>query len=220
MSLSAYSLVSLEEIKEALSVSGASKDGALESILNGVTDEIEDYVGRQIVSRGSLTEYHTMAAAGVAIDTSELLTLEYPILTVTTIHEDVATPRAYGAAALLTLGTAYEIVKGAKPRSLIRRLNGGAGLPWSWYVGHRAIKVVYTAGYTLATVPDRIRRVALEYASVLWDQHKRGQYGVSGQSDGLGNYTRFASPQLTDAMKATLYGERRHSFYETGERDT
>jgi len=75
VSLSAYSLVSLEEIKETLSVSGASKDGALESILNGVTDEIEEYVGRQIVSRGSLTEYHTMAAAGVAIDTSELLTL-------------------------------------------------------------------------------------------------------------------------------------------------
>ena len=219
MSLSAYSLISLEELKDSLSISGNAKDGALESILNGVSDEIEDYLGRQIITRGSLTEYHTMAAGGVALDTCELLTLEYPVLTVPTIHEDVATPRAYGASALLTLGTAYEIVKGAKPRSIIRRLNGGAGLPWSWYVGHRAIKVVYTAGYTLAIVPERIRRVALQYAAVMWEEQKRGAFGVSGASDALGNYTRFAAAQLTDAMKTTLYGERRHSFYETGERD-
>jgi len=216
MSLSAYSLLSLEDLKEQLSVSGGGKDTVLESILGRVTDEIEQHLGRQIVSRGSLTEYHTFQTDGAAVFDSELRTLDFPILTVTSVHEDIALPHTYGSSALLVVGTGYEVVK---PRGIIRRLNGGTGLPWNWDTGSRAIKIVYTAGYTVATVPYRIRGVAIGYAGLIWEEHKRGGYGISGQTDALGNFTRFAMPTLNDDMKDRLADEKRPSFWTSGERD-
>lgn len=219
MALSPYSLMSLDELKSSLSISGNSRDDALEAILNRVTDEIEDFLDRQLVTRGSLTEYHTMSACGADVYSSGLRTRDWPILTVTSIHEDTALPRTYGAAALLVVGTHYEIIKDARPRSLIRRLNGGAGLLWDWATGHRAIKIVYTAGYAADAVPERIKAQALRYASILWEEQKRGGYGMSGQTDALGNFTRFAMPQLSPEMKSALTNDRRNSFWESGERD-
>jgi hypothetical protein len=221
VSLFAYSLLSIEELKEHLQVSGEGKDHLLEMILTRVTDEIEDYLGRHIITRTTaveatrLTEYHTAPA-----DFYELRTLQWPIITVTTVHEEILSPRLYGASALLVEGTNYEVIKGAKPRSIIRRISY-TGTPYPWLTGHRAIKVVYSAGYAdTANVPQRIKAVALRYAEIIWDEHKRGAYGVSGQADGLGNYTRFASPTLSPDMKGSLANEMRSSFWESGERDS
>ena len=59
-------------------------------------------------------------------------------------------------------GTGYEVVK---PTGIIRRIEG-AGVPRAWDVGHRAIKVVYSAGYAdPASVPARIKSVALRYVA-------------------------------------------------------
>jgi hypothetical protein len=210
--LSPYSLLTLDELKDALSIAGTGKDTALEGILNRVTDEIEDFIGRQIVTRSTLTEYHSMAS-----ETDELLTRQYPILTVTTVHEDVALPRTYGSSALLVVDKDYQIVKAAQPRSVIRRINGGIGLPWAWLPGSRAIKVVYTAGYAAGSVPERIKAQALRYAALIWEEQKRGAYGISGQSDALGNFTRFAVARLTPEIQGALVNEQRPSFRETGE---
>lgn len=221
MPLSPYSLLALDEAKDYLGVAGTAKDGALEQILNRVSDEIEQYLGRQIVTRGAgaslLTEYHSMVdPQGFPVYTADLRTLEFPIIGITTVHEDTATPRTYGAGALLTAGVGYELVK---PAGLIRRIEN-PGTRLNWATGHRAIKVVYQAGYaTVADVPGRIKGVALRYAAVVWAEVKGGSFGLSGQSDSLGNFTRFAPTMLTDAMKATLEPERRISFWESGERE-
>lgn len=224
MSLSTYSLLSLDEFKASMSIPGSAADFALELILNRVTDEIEDFLGRQIVTRTTadpltrLTEYHTMWASGARVDTDELFPREWPIIAVTTVHEDWALPHTYGASALLVVDTDYQVVASAKPRSLIRRLNGGTGLPWRWATESRSIKLVYSAGYaTTAAVPARIKAVAQRYAALLWDEQKRGAYGISGQSDSLGNFTRFAAPQLSADMQRALANEQRNSFWESGE---
>lgn len=212
MSLSTYALVSLTELKDHLSVGGAGKDVALEDIINRVSDEIEQYLDRQIVTRGSLTEYHTFTEGAC-----ELRTLERPITAVTTVHEDTSLPRTYAATTLLVSGTDYHAVN---PSGVIRRING-AGLLRSWATGYRAIKVVYAAGYaSTAAVPTRIKTVALRYAALIWDEQKRGAFGVSGASDSLGNYTRFASAQLNSDLRAALAPERRWSIWESGERDS
>ena len=218
--LSPYSLLALEELKDYLGVAGTGKDTALEGILNRVSDEIEQYLGRQIVTRGTgtglLTEYHTMTdPQGFPVYTADLRTLDWPIIAITTVHEDTGTPRTYGAGALLTVDVGYELVK---PSGIIRRIQG-LGTRLNWATGHRAVKVVYQAGYaTTSDVPSRIKGVALRYASVVWAEVKGGNFGMSGASDTLGNFTRFAPAMLTDAMKATLEPERRISFWESGER--
>lgn len=217
MPLSAYALVSLEELRAHLGVGGNAKDTELEQIVNRVSDEIEAHLGRQIVTRGNLTEYHTLRSGGEPVSDDELRTLEWPIITVTSVHEDTATPRAYGASALLADGTGYEVVK---PKGIIRRIEG-LGTPRYWSTAHRAIKVVYSAGYAdVDSVPARIKGVVKDYAALLWGQQKRGDFGISGQSDAVGNYTRFTVAHLTPEMKVALAPEARHSFWESGERDS
>jgi len=216
MPLSTYALMSLAELKAHVGAGGSAKDADLEEVINRVSAEIEGHLGRQIVTRGNLTEYHTMRADGTAVEASELRTLEWPIIAVTSVHEDTATPRTYGAGALLVDGTGYEAVK---PKGIIRRIVG-SGVLGVWNTGHRAIKVVCSAGYaTTAAVPAEIKAVALRYAALVWGETKRGDFGMSGMSDALGNYTRFAPAQLTPEMKAALAPERRLSFWESGERD-
>ena len=223
MSLSSYALVSLDELKDHVGAAGSSKDSVLEGVINRVTDEVEAYLDRWIVcpaadaTRGTLTEHHTFTADGVAVCSSELRTLEWPIRSVTTVHEDTSTPRTYGASALLVAGTDYEV---AKAKGLIRRLSG-AGVPCPWNTGHRAIKVVYTGGYaTTADVPYRIKAIALRYAALVWDEQKRGAFGTSGASDSLGNYTRFAPAQMSGEMRDALAGDRRLGCWLSGERDS
>lgn len=202
MPLSEYALVSVAELKEEVQIQGAGKDLALESIINRVSDEIEAYCrGRQIVTRGASTEFHTISRPD-----SELLTLDWPIISVTSVHEDTVWPRTYGESFLLTPDTEYEVVK---PAGLIRRLDTGFG-PTSWATGHRAVRVICTAGYAdTAAVPAHIKAVALRYAALIWAEMERDQHGVSGASDTLGNYTRFAPAKLTDDMKRSLAADRR-----------
>lgn len=217
MAVSTYALVSLTETKEHLGVPGTQKDTALEGIIDRISAEIEQFLRRQIVTRGALTEYHTLQAQGSLVERSVIRTLERPIISITTVCEDTATPRTYGASTELVAGTGYELVK---PKGLIRRIDG-AGTLKCWATGHRAIRVVYTAGYaTTAVVPANIKAVALRYAALVWGEEKRGDFGVSGASDQLGNYTRFAPAQLTPEMKSALLPEARRSFWESGERDT
>ena len=215
MPLSAYSMLSLGELKDYLGVAGDAKNGALEDIANRVSDELEQFLGRQIVTRApGLTEYHTMRAEGGEVHTADLRTLEWPIIAITSVHEDTATPRTYGAGAALTVDVGYELVPAA---GIIRRIEG-LGTPRNWATGHRAIKVVYTAGYaSTETVPARIKGVALRYAALIWAEVKSGSFGMSGQSDSLGNFTRFVPAQLTEPMKAALAPEHRISFWESGE---
>src|SRR3972149_3628258 len=105
MALSTYALVSLAELKAHVGAGGSAKDADLEEAVNRVSAEIEAHLGRQIVTRGSLIEYHTMRADRTAVEPSELRTLDWPIIAVTSVHEDTATPRTYGAGALLVDGT-------------------------------------------------------------------------------------------------------------------
>jgi len=216
MPLSDYSVLSLEELKEYLAVGGDAKNLVLEQIANRVSDEIEQYLGRQIVKRPTaLTEYHTMQASGSPVCSPEIQTLDWPIIDVTSVHEDVAVPRTYGASWALTVDVDYEVVKST---GLLRRIQG-LGLPIPWATGSRAIRLVYTAGYaTPDAVPARIRGVALRYAALIWAEVKNSSFGVSGQSDTLGNFTRFVPAQLTEPMKATLDPERQGSIWQSGER--
>jgi hypothetical protein len=142
MPLSTFALVSLQELKDHLGSGGAAKDSVLETVINRVSDEIEDYLERQIVTRGTLTEFHTFTAAGVAFYSADLRTLEYPIASVTTVHEDSGVPRTYGAGALLVADTDYQVVK---PSGVIRRISG-LGQPMNWATGLRAVKLTYAAG--------------------------------------------------------------------------
>jgi hypothetical protein len=114
------------------------------------------------------------------------------------------------------VGTDYELVK-AVPRDFIRRLSSGS--PTSYEAsGTRAVRLTYSGGYAnTATVPSHIKLQAKRYGALMYREITRGLQGVSGQSDALGNFSRFGPAQITDDMAEALRDERRMDLYETGE---
>lgn len=209
MPLSPYALATLAELKEYLGGQGTGQSTRLENALNTSSAVIENYLGRQIVSRGALEEYHTFRALR-----SELLLLDWPVLSVTDVWEDET--RAYATA--LTVDADYIV---SKPSGSLLRIGGANAGEEAWATGFRAVKVAYTAGYVVANVPWDIRDAALWVAAHLFSEAERKSWDVSSKTDGLGTVTRFTLSRLPGYMKDQLVAHRRvHGAGRTGERDS
>jgi hypothetical protein len=217
MPLSPYALATVAEFKTHVNVSGIGQDENIAGALNRASDVIEQYLDRLLVKReDDRTEYHTMTAGGLDICTDKLWTMEYPIISVVSIHEDTAWPRTYGASSLLVEGTDYIVLKS---KGLIRRI--GSGGSRNWATGLRAIRLVYEPGFDgVAAVPERFKLVALRFAALIFREKERRSQGVLTESEPTGQYARFGPATLTDDMKADLYPERRLEFSRTGEYDS
>jgi hypothetical protein len=208
VALSDYALVSVDEARAWFNVQGTEKRDLIELVINTATDAIESHLRRELVTRGSLTEWHSPDNA------SEIYVLDYPIISVTTVHESSVWPRVYDATSLLVEDTDYQVMKKV---GKIRRI--GTGGVRVWESGARRVQVVYTAGYAnTASVPYRLKKPCLKLGALLWAETTRNQFGVSGMSDGLGNWTRFAAAGITGEIAADLETERRIEFSRTGER--
>ena len=217
MSLSTSALVTLEEVRRHLGLpdGATTKNGLIEDCANRASDIVSGYLDRQLVNVSSYTEYHTFQnPSGVWFWSPSLSTRQWPIITVTSVHECSTWPRTWASSTLLTADTHYTV---SKPYGVIHRL--GTSGATSWASGLRSVRVIYTAGYTQAAVPQRIKAVVLRLVGAMWAESERKLHGISSQSDQLGNFTRFSVARLTDDMKGELTGERRARFFETGEVD-
>jgi hypothetical protein len=229
MALLSYALLSLDELKDYLTISGSGQDNRLEEIINDTTDEIERFLRRQIVTRGTIVEYHTMKVNSRDLVLDELRPYQWPIISITELNEDLNWPRTYPTSSRLVLDTDYQIVKG-QPRDYLRRLAGGSiAMGWYWPTGMRddnlsyapaarPIRLTYSAGFAdTASVPRRIKLQAKRYAALLWREIDRKMQGISSQSDALGNFQRFWRGEIPQEMADALQDERRLEFYETAE---
>ncbi len=204
--LSAYALVDIDEFKEWLGEpEGDAKDEIMRSAINSASDRIENYLGRHIISRGSITEYHTFTSGNQDYD---LYTKQWPIISVTSVHED--TNRGYGADYLLTVNTDYIVIQ---PEGVLIRTNSSTSEQQLWSTGFRAIKVVYTAGYaTRDDVPNGLKRICLNFAAEIYKEITRQNFGMSDISDSVGSYKRFGPAILTSGMEKELDFYRRYTF--------
>lgn len=218
MSVANHALVSLATLKAYLVVQGSSQDANLERAINAATELIEQAMGgREVVSRGSLTEYHSLGPEDI---TPEIMVGQWPIATVTSVHESVGWPRTYDATTVLVEGTDFELVK---PVGIIRRLTSGG--PRQWATGSRAIRVVYSGGYkgqdgnpaTAEDVPARLQQVALYVAASIFKEGDLKRWGVSSVSDAQGSVTRFMG-HLPPSVKDILRGSRNYNVHRTWER--
>lgn len=210
MALAANALLSVEELKEYLSPSATKTDldPSLEACINRVSSLIEDALNRKLVSQGSITEYHSIEAGG-----SNIWTSQYPIVSVTSVHESSA--MTYDATTLLTETTNYIV---SKPSGRLIRVSNSS--PDIWLAGFRAVRIIYLAGYrspagapsAAGGLPQRIVDAALKVAAKLWAEQERGLWGLSGQSDGAGNWTRFEAAALSNDILQNLLGDRRPSY--------
>src|SRR5574341_1623648 len=232
MALSAYALRTVAAQKTLWTLAGNGQDPLIEQCINDASAMVERAWGRDIVSRGALTEFYpkdTGSAVFVSpaailmtdpmlrfsgqgsggLAAANLYLNEWPIVSVTSVNEDSA--RVYGSGSLLVADTDYVI---QKQSGKLVRVSGATPKPWLW--SWRAIKVVYIAGYQNMSgtivgadpVPFEILRVFDEL--VTWIYRQRGGFGGSREAglvsmtDAMGNRTFTGPAYITSAMQGAL----------------
>lgn len=195
MAAETWSAITSTEFRERFGAGGTGEAANIDAACNIATMTMEQRIDRLIVSRGSITEYHTLGPLDCF---SSIYLGQWPWITVTSVHESLSNPPVYDATTLLVDGTGFEKV--APDR--LRRLS--SGVPASWARGNRAIKVVYTAGYAnTAAVPWDLKHVAFVIAAAIFEEQTKHRFGISSASDGAGNFQRFVgyfTPQLDELL--------------------
>ena len=139
--MATYDLVTLDEVKDFYGKVGSTSkdDDLLEDIITRISNVIESYINKNILSR-SYTEYYD------GLGVSNLLTNQYPIISIDSIYED--NTWVWGSNS--TVGsTDYRIHEDGNRVVFLTVLGKGT----------QNIKIVYTAGY--AAVPNDIKQVCI-----------------------------------------------------------
>lgn len=221
MALVAHALLTLNEAKQYLVAPGTQADQNLEVAINAATDVMESRLDRRIVSRGNITEYHTVEPR-----TSVIRLSEKPTKSVTSIHESTDWPRVYDSTTLLASSGTLQGYEVDTEAGLVRRISYGLETWWAW--GRRAVKVIHEAGYkgpdpnwsgtsTLPAIPWDLKQLALAITSAIYSEGERKGWGIASQQDPIGNIVRFMGwvpPSLMDQLDAI----KRIEFERTWER--
>jgi len=173
----------LNEVKEFLQITSTNDDSLITNMISRTTKMIQDYLGRNIFSR-TITELQS--GDGM----TSLITLrEYPIISVTTIHDDPN--RTFGSGTLLIKDTTtvegdYIIIDEDDPDGE----NAGEILCVDGVVfskGDKNIKVVYIAGYATASIPKTLVMAQIDLVAFFFrnkdmrlgiDSYRLGQFSV------------------------------------------
>lgn len=199
------------ELKPFLEI--ATADGAKNTLLDLLSDTaralIESYLDRLLVTRGSITEFHSIWRPQSAIYLTQ-----WPIIPtagdVTSVHEDAN--GSYDASALLTVTTDYTI---SAPAGKIIRVSSAVAT--TWLAGYRTIQVIYTGGYAdTASVPADIKYECLRIIGAMWSEASMKQFNMSSIADDLGNVSRFVPPGVNADARRALDGYRRMEQSPTG----
>jgi hypothetical protein len=178
----------------------------IEAVITGSSAIVENYLGRNLVTRGTLTEYHWIKRAD-----HELYLSQFPTITVTSVHEDSS--RGYGASYLLTANTDYVVI--SDEGKLLRTSSATSGVR-NWLTGFEAVKVIYTAGYAnTAAIPETIKDVTKRHTREVYREMKDKLAGVSNISDAMGTVARIGPAMLTTGMKRDLFAYRKLEFGRT-----
>ncbi len=198
--LSAYALLSEAEFLVEVGGSGSAGNDH-RSAINDATFRIEEHLGRKLISRGAITEYVTLRDEhDAAVSAKTLFLAEWPLIALTSVHE--TTSKTYDATTLLTENTDFLVE--STVNGTLTRLCGDSTTTWD--TSHRAIKLVYTAGYaTAAAVPEVIRAAGRKLAARIYQEQSNKEWGTISKSDGMGSATRTAPAGITKDIAALLY---------------
>lgn len=221
MDLISHALISLDELKGYVVATGDQANVNLTSAINGATEIIESRLDRRLVSRGSITEYHSPEVSSTTIRLSER-----PTHTLTSIHESIDWPRVYTSATLLAASGTLQGYEYDAEEGVVRRISYGSEILWA--CGRRTIKVVHEAGYKgciqgwtgtsdLPAIPWDWKKLALAVAASIHMEGERKGWGISSQQDATMNLVRFMGwipPSLMEQIDAA----KRIVFEKTWER--
>ena len=198
-------LCTVQNVKDALGISGSSQDSLITFFVNGANTAIKRYC-RSNLEQATYTDY--LDGTGL----NSILLRETPVQSITNIWLDQAgyygQGSGFASSSLLTAGVDYALMPDFQKDSshhdwsgsgMVRRLGlgtasyfvvsnstiaGGAKFA-VWPVGVGNIKVTYVAGY--ATIPDDLTFAATSLAT--WCYNSRTQPGYVVANEALGAYS-------------------------------
>lgn len=171
-------LTTRASVKELLGIQSAitAYDAVIDTLVAAVDGLVEDYCDRHFADT-TYTEYHD----GVH-NQRQILVRNYPIISVTSIHDDAA--REYGSATLISSDD-YTFETGDDADGIVY-------LDLSLSRGQRNIKVVYRAGYASGSIPKPLSRAADLLCASIYNRRK----GAGRTSESLGNLSYSAAPEV------------------------
>lgn len=203
-------LVTVAEAQDYLDLAGSKKDKTLVAVIRRWSAIIERHLDRTdaLIIDTDVTEWHPKEPGQII--GSELHLIDWPVQSVTSVHEDPEL--VYGADTLLTEGIAGDyIIESSNGHGKLIRIDNK--FPTHWDNNYRAIQVIYKGAYAdIASVPQDIKDIVLRGVGLEYRELIRQQQGVSSMSDATGNVTRFFHARLTDDMKRELGNYRRVEY--------
>jgi hypothetical protein len=176
---------------------GVKSQAALLEVIESTSEEIETWLRRRIVSRGSITEYHE-----VMTSTADLYLKQRPIVTVTSVHE--TTDRTYDSTTLITENTGFLVY--LEDGRLVRM---SAAARTAWIAGGlKSIQVIYSAGVaTIHDVPADIKSVCRELVASRYREIVERSQNQESTSDDFGTVRR-RPPMMTGGQVKRLAPHR------------
>ena len=195
-------IITFAEALQELDITDVKSDATLLGIIEASTDEIEGFLCRKLVTRGTITEYHEFRLL-----TADLFLKQRPIIAVTSVHETGA--RTYDSTTLIVEDTDFIVYT---DDGRLVRMSSSARKAW-FTRGLEAIQVVYTGGYaTVHNVPRDIKKVCAELVAMQYREIVERAQNQQSVSDDFGTVRRFGPPMLTTGMRARLWKHRNVDF--------
>lgn len=181
----------------------------LRLLINDASENLEDFLELEIISRGLITEQLDVRR----LDVATVWTLQRPILSVNELNSD--TVRSFGATTVIP--AADYVVD--NERGKITYLGEGGSLPTYFAAGLQSVQIEYWSGYkTRADVPRVIASSVLETVAIYYYHLSRKQFGVNSISDEQGNRTYMKFDFLPEEVKRNLSSKRRRIYARQGSR--
>lgn len=200
--LASQALISFDEAARFVREATSGDPVVGEDIAIQGSEEIEKILDRQIVSRGTITEFHWFRRLS-----SKLFLQQWPVLSEPGIQIYEDDTLAYGPATLLTKDVHYRV---NSDEGSVTRLDGNT--PIAWLSGFEAVKVIYAGGYTQAAVPADLKAIALQLFAAQWGETVSGAVRVQSVNDAFGSRTFFGPAELSSHQLLRLKRHRRLTF--------
>jgi hypothetical protein len=199
-------LISLANVKTLWGITDSSQDAVLNLLIAQCSARCATYVGH-VLEATNLTEYYR------GTGTCDLVLLNWPVNSITSVHEDMGAEwgqaaDAFAAATELVAGVDYSLRKdggGGQARSgILRRIGTVWQKPTIYVPGtisptpaetSGTIRVVYNAGF--ATIPDDLQQACLLLMACVKRILKIGQ---PLSSEGWEDYNYAVAAAAGDAM--------------------
>ncbi len=165
-------LISLADAKAFLKITTVNEDAIVGDLVNGVSNLVSSFVGHKLLE-ATYTEYYD------GDGTEELILKNFPVTTLSSLNDDpqraFASPTAKNIAADTMLDGAAGIVRLWNNGGIFQRARGN-------------VKAVYTAGYTLLTMPYDIQLAVRKMVAFLYrSSYATPKIGV--QTETIGDRT-------------------------------